>query len=53
VLRLLAPLLMFAVAAVIAHGLWQLDAERRKAAAVGVAAGALVAAGMLMILLGD
>jgi hypothetical protein len=52
-IRLLFPVLLVLAAAVLAHVLWHLDRERMKAAAVAVAAGGLVAAGLLMILLGD
>jgi hypothetical protein len=53
VIRLLFPLLLVLASAVIANSVWQLDRERMKAAAVGVVVAGLVAAGLLMILLGD
>jgi cytochrome oxidase assembly protein ShyY1 len=53
VIRLLFPLLLVAMSAVIAHGVWQLDRRHMKAAAAGVVAAGLVAAGLVMILLGD
>jgi hypothetical protein len=53
VIRLLFPLLLVVVSAVIAHGVWQLDRERMKLAATGVVVAGLIAAGLLMILLGD
>ena len=52
-IRLFATALLALFAALVAQALWRMDREHMKLAAVAVLAGGLVAAGAVMILLGD